>query len=167
VKPTWCTFHSICWESRACTCFKHYLLILRRSCTSSTWYIACVLCQLAATMIGVEQSNAQSMQRPLILSKLNGKCIMLVSLYWQRSGFDLGSVQVRFLVDKAALRQAFPQALNFSPVTNVSPMLHSCLSYQKDNWLIKPWKIAVMFQMPGSFRSKSTCMLWCFRELIS
>jgi hypothetical protein len=30
------------------TCFEHYLLILRRRYTNGTWYIACVLCQLAA-----------------------------------------------------------------------------------------------------------------------
>jgi hypothetical protein len=30
------------------TCFKHYLFILRRRYTSGTWYVACVLCQLAA-----------------------------------------------------------------------------------------------------------------------
>jgi hypothetical protein len=30
------------------TCFEHYMLILRRRPTSGTWYIACVLCQLAA-----------------------------------------------------------------------------------------------------------------------
>jgi hypothetical protein len=39
---------------RACTCFEHYLLILRRRYTSGTWYTACVLCQMAATRIGVE-----------------------------------------------------------------------------------------------------------------
>jgi hypothetical protein len=27
-------------ESRACTCFEHYLLILRRCYTNGTWYIA-------------------------------------------------------------------------------------------------------------------------------
>jgi hypothetical protein len=48
VKPTWCTFYSVYWELRVSTCFEHYLLILRRCFTSSTWYIACVLCQLAA-----------------------------------------------------------------------------------------------------------------------
>jgi hypothetical protein len=37
MKPTWCTFHSVYWESRASTCFKHYLLIFRRSCTNGTW----------------------------------------------------------------------------------------------------------------------------------
>jgi hypothetical protein len=32
----------------ASTCFERYLLIFRRRCISGTWYIACVLCQLAA-----------------------------------------------------------------------------------------------------------------------
>jgi hypothetical protein len=33
---------------KASTCFEHYLLNLRRCYTNGTWYIACVLCQLAA-----------------------------------------------------------------------------------------------------------------------
>jgi hypothetical protein len=42
MKPTWCTFHSIYWESRTSTCFEHYLLILRRRYTNGIWYTACV-----------------------------------------------------------------------------------------------------------------------------
>jgi hypothetical protein len=30
MKPTWCTFRSVYWESRDSTCFEHYLRILRR-----------------------------------------------------------------------------------------------------------------------------------------
>jgi hypothetical protein len=30
---TWCTFHSIYWESGVSICFEHYLLILRKRCT--------------------------------------------------------------------------------------------------------------------------------------
>jgi hypothetical protein len=30
--------------------FEHYLLILGSPCTNGTWYIACVLCQLAAPL---------------------------------------------------------------------------------------------------------------------
>jgi hypothetical protein len=47
MKPAWFTFHSVYWESRSSTCFEHYLLILRSSCTIGFWHIACVLCQLA------------------------------------------------------------------------------------------------------------------------
>jgi hypothetical protein len=47
MKPSWCTFHSVYWESRASTCFEHYLLIIRRCSTNGTWYVACVLRQLA------------------------------------------------------------------------------------------------------------------------
>jgi hypothetical protein len=36
-------------ELRASKCFEHYLLYLRRHHTNCTMYIACVLCQLAAT----------------------------------------------------------------------------------------------------------------------
>jgi hypothetical protein len=42
MKPTWCTFNSVYWESRASTCFEHYLLILRRRCINSTLYVASV-----------------------------------------------------------------------------------------------------------------------------
>jgi hypothetical protein len=42
IKPKWRTFHSICWESKASTCFEHCLLILSRRYTNSIWYIACV-----------------------------------------------------------------------------------------------------------------------------
>jgi hypothetical protein len=45
MKPTWCTFHSIYWESRASTCFRHYFLILRRRNTNGIWYIACARLQ--------------------------------------------------------------------------------------------------------------------------
>jgi hypothetical protein len=34
MKPTWCTSHSIYWESRASSCFEHYLFILRSRCTN-------------------------------------------------------------------------------------------------------------------------------------
>jgi hypothetical protein len=74
LKPTWCTFHSIYWESSSggakqtavgvlcaynvsrmwhyCsdTCFEHYLLILRRSYTNGIEYIACV-CHLAVARL--------------------------------------------------------------------------------------------------------------------
>jgi hypothetical protein len=70
-----------------------------------TWYIACVLCQLAEpglvqpTDITRTQytkchcaviifwgwaSNARNKYRPLILNKLNKKCLTLVSLYWSK-----------------------------------------------------------------------------------
>jgi hypothetical protein len=48
VKPTWCTFYTIHQELSTSTCFEHYLLIFRRNSTNGTWYIAYVLCQLAA-----------------------------------------------------------------------------------------------------------------------
>jgi hypothetical protein len=35
MKPMWCTFHSVYWESRSSTYFEHYLLILRRRYTTA------------------------------------------------------------------------------------------------------------------------------------
>jgi hypothetical protein len=40
-------FYSVCYKLRASTCFEHYLLIFKRLFTNGTWYIACVLYQLA------------------------------------------------------------------------------------------------------------------------
>jgi hypothetical protein len=48
----------------SCTCFEHYLLILRRSFTNNNWHITCVLSLLVATWIGVEfHSNPGSNQQ--------------------------------------------------------------------------------------------------------
>jgi hypothetical protein len=62
MKPMWCTFHSTYWESRASTCFEHYLLILRRCWTNGTWYIACVLCQLAVSRLQFHCNRATALQ---------------------------------------------------------------------------------------------------------
>jgi hypothetical protein len=40
MKPTWCTFHLIYRESKASTCFEHYLRILRRRCATANWLYA-------------------------------------------------------------------------------------------------------------------------------
>jgi hypothetical protein len=45
----------------ASTCFEHYLLILRRRFTNGTWYIACVLCQMAAPIL-MQPTDIKSMQ---------------------------------------------------------------------------------------------------------
>jgi hypothetical protein len=37
----------------ASTCFEHFLLIIRRCCKYSSWYILWVLCRLAASRVGV------------------------------------------------------------------------------------------------------------------
>jgi hypothetical protein len=62
----------------------------------STWYIACVLCQLAAPTDttrkqytkchceappGDEQVMLETCKKPLILNELHKKCITLVSLF--------------------------------------------------------------------------------------
>jgi hypothetical protein len=96
VKHTWCTFYLIYQELRPSICFKHYLLILRRSFktafggTSSTAILVqptnltrtqfnkCRLC--SASWGGT--SNARNIQWPLTLNKLSRKCFTLVSLYW-------------------------------------------------------------------------------------
>jgi hypothetical protein len=46
--------YSIYYELTASTCYEHYLLIFRIRCTNNTWCIACVLCLLATTRVGVE-----------------------------------------------------------------------------------------------------------------
>jgi hypothetical protein len=37
---------SVYYELTASTCFEHYLLIIRRHCIYSNWYIVCVLCRI-------------------------------------------------------------------------------------------------------------------------
>jgi hypothetical protein len=46
--------YSVYYELTASTRFEHYLLILRRSGINNNWYIACVLCLLAATTVEEE-----------------------------------------------------------------------------------------------------------------
>jgi hypothetical protein len=46
------------------TCFENYLFILRKRCTNDAWYIACVLCQLTATWIGVQLVEHQFHSNP-------------------------------------------------------------------------------------------------------
>jgi hypothetical protein len=52
MKPTWCTFHSAYWESRASTCFEHYLFTLRKRCSrKGIWYVYCVrVCMVAVSL---------------------------------------------------------------------------------------------------------------------
>jgi hypothetical protein len=46
--------YSVYYELTFSACFEHYLLIFRRRCVNNNWYrIACVLCLLAATRVGV------------------------------------------------------------------------------------------------------------------
>jgi hypothetical protein len=53
--------YSVYFELAADACFEDYLLIFRRRCINNSLYIACVLCRLAATRVGVEiQSNLGS-----------------------------------------------------------------------------------------------------------
>jgi hypothetical protein len=55
MKPTWYTFHSVYWESRASTCFEHYLLILRRRVTNGTSYVA----YIAAVAVSLQSWHSQ------------------------------------------------------------------------------------------------------------
>jgi hypothetical protein len=45
---------SVYYELTASTCFVHNFLIIRRHCINNNWYLACVLCRLASTRVGVE-----------------------------------------------------------------------------------------------------------------
>jgi recombinational DNA repair protein (RecF pathway) len=46
--------YPIYYELTVSTCFEHYLLIFRRRRTDNNWYIAYMLCLLAATGVRVE-----------------------------------------------------------------------------------------------------------------
>jgi hypothetical protein len=73
-------WYSVYYELTASTCSEHYLLIFRRRYTNN-WYIACVLCLLAATRIGVEL---------LIHNKLNTKRASRL-FYYTDTAYILGS----------------------------------------------------------------------------
>jgi hypothetical protein len=55
---------SVYLKLRASTCFAHYLPIFKRHFTNGTWYIACVLCQLAATRVGVDLRSIPTLVKP-------------------------------------------------------------------------------------------------------
>jgi hypothetical protein len=42
----------------------------------------------------------------------------------RRPGFDPGSVNVGFVVDKVVLGQVFPRVLRFSPISFIPSVLH-------------------------------------------
>jgi hypothetical protein len=63
--------YSVYYELTASTCFEHSLLIFRRCCTNNNWYIACVLCRLAATRVGVERQGTQHISAQARWSMLN------------------------------------------------------------------------------------------------
>jgi hypothetical protein len=49
---------------------------------------------------------------------------LVAGLSPRRPGFDAGSVNVGFVVDKVALGQVFPRVLRFIPVNFIPPVLH-------------------------------------------
>jgi hypothetical protein len=61
----------------ACTCFEHYVLILRRRRTNGTWCIACMLCQLAAP--GLEWNSTQVLVQPTDITRTQSKKCSLFS----------------------------------------------------------------------------------------
>jgi ribosomal protein L33 len=74
--------------------YKRYLVYCMRVIIP----MQCTKCRLCIAAWGWT-SNARNMQRPLILNKLNKKCITLVSLFWYRVMFSKGDEfqQVRCL----------------------------------------------------------------------
>ena len=49
---------------------------------------------------------------------------LVAGLSPRRPGFDLGSVDVGFVVDKVALGQVFSRVLRISPLNFIPPVLH-------------------------------------------
>jgi hypothetical protein len=50
--------------------------------------------------------------------------LLVAGLSPRRAGFDAGSVNVGFVVDKVALAQVFPRVLRLSHVNFIPPVLH-------------------------------------------
>jgi hypothetical protein len=60
MKPTWCTFHSFYWESRASTCFEHYLPILRWATQTALGILrACNVSWLSQTPVSLQSWHSQ------------------------------------------------------------------------------------------------------------
>jgi hypothetical protein len=57
MNPTWRTFYSICWESRASTCFEQYLRIFGRRYTNGIWYA----CNIPNSICAVPPEDKQVM----------------------------------------------------------------------------------------------------------
>jgi hypothetical protein len=57
---------------------------------------------------------------------------LVAGLSPRRPGFNPGSVNVGFVVDKVALGQVFPRVLRFSPANFIPPVFHY-LEKQKKN----------------------------------
>jgi hypothetical protein len=81
MKPTWCTFHSVYWVSRASTCFEHYLLIFRRRYTNGIWYIAWV-CQLTVAWLQWNVCVALPEDEQVMFEKCRGPWF---SINWMKS----------------------------------------------------------------------------------
>jgi hypothetical protein len=81
----------------ASTCFKHYLLIIRRCCINNCWYIASVLCRLAANRVGVRLSAARvgvplqpwQQTADIICLQYINSCLCSVSWRWASSARNM------------------------------------------------------------------------------
>jgi hypothetical protein len=79
-----------------------------------TQYTKCRLCSVSWGWA----SNARNMQRPLILNKLNKKCITLVSLYWE----DLWSLEIFRTTEVSSLmRNFYPSTLQGENIRKRTP----------------------------------------------
>jgi hypothetical protein len=77
MEPTWCTFHSIYWES---------ISVSLRPCHNQLTYARNIPNAVCVTPPG-DEKVVGNMWRPLILNKLNEQCITLVWLYWLTDTF--------------------------------------------------------------------------------
>jgi hypothetical protein len=73
-----------------------------------------------------DKCGEKKREQPVILKKKAVPWLrrLVAGLSPRRSGFDSGSVHVRFVVDKVALGQGFPPVLQFFPVSFIPPLLH-------------------------------------------
>jgi hypothetical protein len=65
---------SVYCELTASTCFEHYLFIIRRHCIYNNWYIACVLCWLAASRVAASWHNTHKIYQLLYM-----QCLLMMS----------------------------------------------------------------------------------------
>jgi hypothetical protein len=89
MKQTWCTFHSVYWESKAATCFEHCLLILRRRSENTTvqhnqltLYVRSVPNAVCLTPPEDEQVMLETCRSLWFSINWMKKCTTFFSLYW-------------------------------------------------------------------------------------
>jgi hypothetical protein len=93
---------SVYYELTASTCFKYYVLIIRRHCIYNNLYILCAVCRLAASRVGVELHSHPGSSQPYIridcLYKKDAEKTEIKPHKWRRQNLGTSVKVTRLLV---------------------------------------------------------------------